>query len=151
MRLVLQLALRIPVVREIGILIIIPRLGNGSCRENPAVLRASYRLLRTRLQGKGRWTTLGADQGTLSMLGHISTNRKVPVLCLWGEKDTVVPYSESTKILQVAACMRLVVHQDANHDCFANGKLHIRDYFMSNIVSFLEEPLGFDYHILNES
>jgi len=145
MRLDLKLALHIPFVREIAIALIIPRLGNGACQNNPAALRASYRLLLTRLKGGGRWTLAGEQHSTLNMLEDICTKGQVPVLCLWGVQDTVVPFSECATVMEAVPKLRLITHPTSKHECFAKGKLEIRDHFLSAILAFLDEPPGFEY------
>lgn len=133
----LRTALYIPVLREIVLLNVIPTLGNGACRKNPAVIRASYRLLLTNLKNKGKWTQFDIEGGALGMLQEVSDSQNTQFLCLWGEKDTVVPSSLAKYIRDSLPNTKFVFLQEATHDSFAGTD---SQDFADSVVRFLSSP-----------
>jgi pimeloyl-ACP methyl ester carboxylesterase len=115
----LQIALRIPFLRELLCLLIIPRIGEGACEDNPAAIRSSFRLLMTRLRSGGSWG-MGDEGRTCAMLNEIEGARNEPVLVLWGECDTVCEIKEAEIVKRLAPTALLYTHPEADHSklCF---------------------------------
>jgi len=135
LRFSLQIALRIPFFREAISAVIIPTI--GECRDNPAALRASFRLLLTRLHGGGRWTAPGKGGSTKEMLKEIDRKGVIPLYLIWGEKDSVVSFSQAKKLCKLAPSCKLISHPDADHMSFADGSEEIRTFFRDELLDIL--------------
>jgi len=135
LRLSLRVALRIPMFRELLSFVIIPRI--GECSKHHGAVRASFRLLLTRIRGGGRWTSQSAGGSTLKMLREGFSH---PVFVLWGEKDSVVPFSEAAVLMKVAPYIQLVTHAEADHMCFADGEqMSLKLFFRQTLLDFCDK------------
>lgn len=139
LRISLQIALRIPFFRETLAYVIISLIGENN--GNPAAVRASYRLLMTNLHGGGRWSSPGRGGSTKEMLRAVEDEDRIPVFLLWGEKDNTVGIKQSRLALRIAPRSQLVTHQQADHMSFADGDLAIREFFRTQLLSFLHTPV----------
>ncbi len=137
----LQLALRIPVVCEIGCKILIPGFGEGANVKNQAVVRGAYRLLMNRLKNGGSWNAGTKETNGaivyLKLLNEKLSNR-LPILTLWGGKDIVVPISDADKVLAIVPHAEKVVHPDADHMSFADGDESVREFFRDHVLHFIQ-------------
>ena len=135
LRMSLRFALYVPVLREIVLMLVIPRLGRGACANNAAVIRASYRLLRTNLRNGGRWMQYGEEKGALEMIREVSAQQRMEILCLWGRKDTVIPASLAKVVQAELPHAEFVFFPEATHDSFAETDAAM---FVEPILRFLE-------------